>query len=112
MLTPSLSARDRTRTTCAATLRESVLSEMPTPVPAEAADAEPCLSYPPASLSTRVHVISVEEAGGLFGLGRSASYEAARRGELPTLRFGRRLVVPIPRIEAMLGGTLPQVEEQ
>lgn len=48
-------------------------------------------------------VLPVPEAGRLLGLGRSASYEAARRGELPTLRLGRRLVVPVARLEAMLG---------
>jgi hypothetical protein len=47
--------------------------------------------------------ISVERAGRLLGLGRSASYDAVGRGELPVLRFGRRLVVPTPRLLAMLG---------
>lgn len=39
---------------------------------------------------------SIPEAGKLaFGYGRSASYSAAKRGELPTIRVGaRRLVVP------------------
>jgi hypothetical protein len=40
--------------------------------------------------------MSVPDAGAEIGLGRNASYEAARRGEIPTLRFGRRLIVPIP----------------
>jgi hypothetical protein len=35
--------------------------------------------------------ISVPEAGRRLGLGKNASYEAARRGELPVLRFGRKL---------------------
>jgi hypothetical protein len=39
--------------------------------------------------------ISVPAAGAEIGLGRNASYEAARRREIPTLRFGRRLVVPL-----------------
>ena len=47
--------------------------------------------------------ISVEDAGRLLGLGRSASYEAVRRAELPVLRFGRRMVVPTARVLAMLG---------
>lgn len=69
------------------------------------------MSDPSAILAARPHVLTVEAAGKYFGLGRSASYEAARRGELPTLRFGKRLVVPVRQIEAMLGGTVPQVEE-
>lgn len=47
--------------------------------------------------------LSVEEAGRLCGLGRSASYDAARRGELPTLRFGRRVVVPTAILLRNLG---------
>lgn len=46
--------------------------------------------------------ISVPEAGRLLGLGRNAAYEAAQRGEIPTLRFGRRLVVPISALEKLL----------
>lgn len=42
--------------------------------------------------------ISVEEAARLLGLGRSAAYEAARRGELLTRRLGRRLLVPVPAL--------------
>jgi hypothetical protein len=47
--------------------------------------------------------ISVPEAGQLFDLGRTASYEAARRGEIPTERIGRRLVVPTAKVLAKLG---------
>jgi excisionase family DNA binding protein len=47
--------------------------------------------------------LSVPEAGRRLGLGKNASYEAARRGELPTLRFGRKLRVPRAALEKMLG---------
>ncbi len=40
---------------------------------------------------------SVPEAGASIGLGRSASYEAAKRGDIPTFRFGGRLIVPIKK---------------
>ena len=47
--------------------------------------------------------LSVPEAGQkYFGLGRDASYEAARRGEIPTLRFGRLIRVPVVACEKML----------
>jgi excisionase family DNA binding protein len=39
-------------------------------------------------------VYTVPEAGRLLGLSRNASYEAAKRGEIPTLRIGRLLLVP------------------
>jgi len=48
-------------------------------------------------------VLSVPEAGAVLGLGRSASYEAARRNEIPVLRLGRRRVVPVPLLLALLG---------
>jgi excisionase family DNA binding protein len=38
--------------------------------------------------------LTVEEAGQKIGLGRAAAYAAARRGELPIRRIGRKLVVP------------------
>lgn len=50
--------------------------------------------------------VSVPDAGQALGLGRDASYAAAARGEIPTLRLGRRLVVPVPRLLELLG--LPQ----
>jgi hypothetical protein len=46
---------------------------------------------------------TVEEAGAVLGIGRKRAYESARLGEIPTLRLGRRLVVPVPKLLAMLG---------
>jgi excisionase family DNA binding protein len=51
--------------------------------------------------------ISVPEAGRHLGLGRNASYEAARRGELPVLRFGRKLRVPRAALNRLLIETKP-----
>jgi hypothetical protein len=45
---------------------------------------------------------SVPEAGSVMGLARNAAYEAARRGEIPVLRFGNRLRVPTARLRKML----------
>ena len=47
--------------------------------------------------------LSVPEAGRVyFDLGRNASYAAAARGEIPTIKIGSRLRVPIVRLEQML----------
>jgi excisionase family DNA binding protein len=43
----------------------------------------------------------------LLGLGRTATYEAARRGEIPSRRLGRRVVVPVPALLDWLGVTTP-----
>ena len=42
--------------------------------------------------------ITIPEAAELLGVGRSAAYEAARRGQLPTRRVGRKLLVPVPAL--------------
>ncbi|MDP9363881.1 MAG: helix-turn-helix domain-containing protein [Chloroflexota bacterium] len=46
--------------------------------------------------------VTVEEAGRILGVGRGTAYEAARRGELPVLRLGRRLVVPVAALDRLL----------
>jgi hypothetical protein len=47
--------------------------------------------------------ISVPEAGKrYFNLSRNAAYAAAERGEIPTIRIGRLLRVPIRALERML----------
>jgi hypothetical protein len=48
-------------------------------------------------------VISIETAGKLVGMSRSSSYQAAARGELPLLGFGRRRVVITARWLRILG---------
>ncbi|GAA3721089.1 hypothetical protein GCM10022224_103610 [Nonomuraea antimicrobica] len=47
--------------------------------------------------------ISVPRAGELLELGRAASYEAAKRGDIPTIRIGRKLAVPTAKLLALLG---------
>jgi hypothetical protein len=44
------------------------------------------------------------DAGQALHLSRNGTYDAARRGEIPTLRFGKKLVVPIERFEKLLAG--------
>jgi len=47
--------------------------------------------------------ISVPDAGArYFGLSRNASYDAAKRGEIPTIRIGKLLRVPVRALERML----------
>jgi hypothetical protein len=50
--------------------------------------------------------LTVPEAGRVyFDLGRNASYEAARRGDIPTIRIGRLLRVPVVAMERKLEQT-------
>lgn len=46
--------------------------------------------------------ITIEQTARLLGLGRTSAYDAARRGELPTRRLGRRLLVPVPALLSWL----------
>ena len=48
--------------------------------------------------------ITVTQAAKLLGISRTAAYDAARRGELPTRRLGHRLVVPVPWLLNWLEG--------
>ena len=46
----------------------------------------------------------VVEAGRKLGLGRNASYLAAKKGELPVIRIGSRLLVPKLALQKLLEG--------
>lgn len=48
--------------------------------------------------------VTVPEASAVLGLSPWVGYQAAQRGEIPTLRIGRRLVVPVPALLRMLDG--------
>ena len=46
----------------------------------------------------------VPEAGEkYFGLGRNASYAAAARGEIPTIRVGARIFAVVAKLDEMVG---------
>jgi hypothetical protein len=52
---------------------------------------------------TEALTTTVPEAGRkYFDLSRGASYEAAKRGDIPTIKIGRLLRVPVRALEAML----------
>ena len=47
-------------------------------------------------------VYEVPEAGALLGLTKNGSYEAAKRGDIPTIRIGKLLRVPKAALHAMI----------
>jgi hypothetical protein len=60
-------------------------------------------NYTGAKMSNDRKTLTVPEAGReYFGLSKNASYAAAVRGEIPTIRVGRLLRVPVRALEAML----------
>jgi excisionase family DNA binding protein len=46
---------------------------------------------------------TVPEAAELLGFSRNFGYELARTGQIPILRFGKRMLVPKAAFEKMLG---------
>lgn len=46
--------------------------------------------------------LTVEEAATLLGISRAFAYEAVRRGEIPSIRIGRRVLVPKAGLQRML----------
>ena len=48
--------------------------------------------------------ITVPQAATLIGCSRNHAYEMARAGVLPSIRLGRKLVVPRARLIAWLNG--------
>ena len=54
-------------------------------------------------LATMPATMTIPEAAELLGISRSAAYRAVTRGEIPTIRIGRRLLVPTAKLYAILG---------
>ncbi len=54
-------------------------------------------------LSTMPATMTIPEAAELLGISRSAAYRAVARGEIPTIRIGRRLLVPTAKLYQLLG---------
>jgi hypothetical protein len=55
--------------------------------------------------------ITVPEAGKeYFGLSRNASYAAAERGDIPTIKIGRLLRVPVRALEEMMNVSVKKTE--
>jgi hypothetical protein len=53
--------------------------------------------------AAQAKTLTVPEAGRrYFDLSRNASYEAARRGDIPVIRVGRLLRVPVGAMERKL----------
>ncbi len=49
-------------------------------------------------------VIDIPTAARVLSISRGLAYESARRGEIPTIRLGRRLLVPVAQFRRMLEG--------
>jgi excisionase family DNA binding protein len=50
-------------------------------------------------------VLSVKAVAKILGLSRNSAYEAVRTGQIPSLRFGKRILVPRVALNKMLSQT-------
>ena len=48
-------------------------------------------------------ILTVMEAAEILRIGRSTAYEAARTGQIPTVRIGRKILVPKAALARLLG---------
>ena len=63
------------------------------------------------SMPTKI-TYTVTEAAELLGISRSSAYECVRRGEIPSLTLGRRVVIPRRAFEALLDRTrFPETQD-
>jgi excisionase family DNA binding protein len=49
-------------------------------------------------------VMSIPEAGERLDISRDAAYRAAKAGDIPTIRIGGSLKVPVVQLERLLNG--------
>jgi excisionase family DNA binding protein len=56
--------------------------------------------------------MTVSEAGVLLGISRSSAYECVRLGSIPSLRLGRRIVVPRRAIDALLNSVSLEAQRE
>jgi excisionase family DNA binding protein len=48
--------------------------------------------------------MSIPEAGKALGVSRTTIYKLANSGELPTIKLGKRILVPIAQLDRLLNG--------
>jgi len=50
--------------------------------------------------------VTVEQTGEILGIGRNSAYDAVTAGTIPSIRVGRRIVVPVAQLRRLLGETV------
>lgn len=58
----------------------------------------------PEERTPRRLTLTVEEAAQALGISRAFAYEAVARGDIPSIRIGRRVLVPKVALERMVNG--------
>jgi excisionase family DNA binding protein len=62
------------------------------------------MSRKPTANGLEGRVKTLDEVASLLRISRGSAYEAAKRKEIPTIKIGRRLLVPCDALERLLSG--------
>jgi excisionase family DNA binding protein len=46
--------------------------------------------------------VTIQQAAKILGIGRDQAYNAARLGQLPVIKIGKRLLVSLPALNRMI----------
>lgn len=52
-------------------------------------------------------ILTIDEVASILRISRQSAYEAARRGEIPTLKIGRRILVPRVALDRLIASAGP-----
>jgi len=50
--------------------------------------------------------LTIEEMALTLGIGRNSAYEAVKRGDIPSIRIGRRILVPTKALDNLLASNV------
>jgi excisionase family DNA binding protein len=53
-------------------------------------------------MMTERQTLKIEEAAKILGISRNTAYDAVKTGQLPTVKIGRRFLVPKAALERLL----------
>jgi excisionase family DNA binding protein len=62
---------------------------------------------PPVEFATERLTLTADEVAAILGLSRTRVYDSIHAGELPSIRFGRRILVPAKPLYDLINGTGP-----
>ncbi len=51
-------------------------------------------------------ILTITEAAEILRIGRNSAYEAARSGQIPTVRIGRKILVPKAQLAKLVGAEM------
>jgi len=55
--------------------------------------------------------VSVNQAAKMLSLSRNAAFAAVNRGEIPSIRIGRRILIPKARLISLINGDNNQAKD-